>query len=102
MYPDTAAADLVGKTMGDVGGLIMQRLITPPRLASIPARTKRSIAIGSHLLLNPTSQLGKITRGVIALVLLTASGRCAFNHRHGLCPLHSITLCCLATFFAVI
>ena len=30
VYPAGAAADLVGKTMGDVGGLIMQRLITPP------------------------------------------------------------------------
>eukprot|EP01050_Picozoa_sp_SAG11_P022663 SAG11_NODE_4343_length_1940_cov_1.692558_1_plen_142_part_00 len=30
VYPAGAAADLAGKVFGDVGGLIMQRLITPP------------------------------------------------------------------------
>ena len=30
VYPGGAAADLAGKVFGDVGGLIMQRLITPP------------------------------------------------------------------------
>ena len=30
VYPVGAAADLAGKVFGDVGGLIMQRLITPP------------------------------------------------------------------------
>ena len=72
------------------------------RLAPITARTKSSIATGSHFLLNPTTQQGKISRGVLALVLLTMSGRCVFNRRQGLCPHHSRTLCSAATHLTVI